>query len=179
MTVGAVYRSFAATVVLLAISAPTATATGGAPKHLAPPGNPAVTEYMEDVPTAMGSAPPGSGGKPAQTLSPSQRRRLEHLGPNGKLLVGVVNETAPPTSKPAGAGTSPDAGRRTGAEAGRSETSASFRGSGSGSLASAVLGAATGQGGGGGMGVLLPALMAVGLLLVIVSTLRRREARRS
>jgi hypothetical protein len=173
-------------VAVLVLPAPIAIAATHPPKQIAPPGNPAVTEYLEDVPNAMGSAPPGSSSKPSHTLSPSQRRHLDHLGSKGKLLAAVVNETAPPvveqqTAKPVAR---PRAGRSVTAAAPPSDrsrrvgVSLPIRKAGrGGSSVLAVLGAATGQGGGGGSGLLLPPLMAVGLLFVILSAVRRRGSR--
>jgi hypothetical protein len=193
---GSLLSGVALALVLVAMQAPIAAAAthGGnpPPRHLAPPGNPAVSEYLEDVPTDMGSAPPGSGSKPTHTLSSSQRQKLDKLGADGKLLVNVDNDTAPAAANTVAATPRPkskskglsNARSHRPAQSHSSTTpavvSASFIAKGrDDSSVSAVLGAATGQGGGGGTGVLLPTLMGVGLLLVVVSLVRRRGARRS
>jgi len=189
----------------LAALALSATAAGASsshhPKYLAPPGNPAVTQYLEVVPNAMGSSPPRSGGNPPaaspsgqpsssgrqpSSLSQSERRKLDHLGPDGKTLANVVQSTAPPaqpdsaggpTSGRASSGSGhPDGPHTAGSD--HRAPSGSLSSTGSQSALSAVLNAAAGQGGGGGMGILLPALMAAGLLSVVLVVLRRRGARR-
>jgi hypothetical protein len=182
----------------LAISTGAAAASSDHPKYLAPPGNPAVTQYLEVVPNAMGSAPPRSGGNPPPSrsggggggqpgsLSPAEHKKLDQLGPDGKTLSNVVQETAPPTtqSAPATSRSGSSSSGSTSSSAGADPVKAhrthsdSLSSTGSGSAASAVLGAATGQGGGGGMGILLPALMAAGLLSVAFAVLRRRGVRR-
>jgi hypothetical protein len=160
-----------------------------------------VTQYLEVVPNAMGSSPPRSGGNPPtaqsgpggepNSLSSSERKKLDRLGPDGKTLANVVQSTAPPAT-PANQGASggeasgsPDGKSSVGGEdrsnpagAGRQSASGSLSSTGSQSAVSAVLGAAAGQGGGGGMGIMLPVLMGAGLLTVVLVGLRRRGARR-
>ena len=167
----------------LALSAPGASAKGGGPQHVAPPGNPGVTQYLEDVPGDKGSAPPRSG-QPTQVLSASQRKRLDGLGPDGKLLVAVDNETAPAASSKAGShGT--QRSKPADVVAGRTRATVrlgkipSASRTGSGSVAAAVLGAAADRGGSGGVGLLLPVLIGGALLLLGVPFARRRRAHRS
>jgi len=196
------FRSFAAVVAgvaTLAISAGVAAASSGHPKYLAPPGNPAVTQYLEVVPNASGASPPRSGGKQPSSLSPAEQRKLNHLGTDGKTLAKVVEATAPPPAQsapaqdsgtPAGATTSSSGAPKTDTSAGagnhpgtsdpaRVAPIHSLSGTGSGSSVSSLLSAAAGQGGGGGMGVFLPALMAAGLLAVVFAVWRRRGTRGS
>ena len=182
----------------LALPPVAARAAGSPPTHLAPPGNPAVTEYLEDVPSAGGSTPVGGGGRPAHPLSAAQIRRLNQLGVDGKLLVNVDNQSGPQVTATPGAvgagaadaGANPRGGSSaTGSEGPGSRPAGSanrapqartdprmISGSGSGSV-SAVVAAATGQGAGAG-GLLLPALIAAGVLVVWVSVLRRRRGAR-
>jgi cobalamin biosynthesis Mg chelatase CobN len=99
-----------AALVGLALSAGVASASSDHPRYLAPPGNPAVMQYTEDVPNAMGSSPPRSGGNPPSSLTPAEREKLNHLGANGKALANVVEETAPPPAQPASSAAAGGAG---------------------------------------------------------------------
>lgn len=168
----------AATLIVLALAAVSASAKRGNPQHLAPPGNPAVSQYLEDVPSDQGAAPPRSGGAVPTVLSVGQRKKLNRLGADGRLLVQIDNETAPvAVIRRATHGRARGASRNVGfslAGVAMPRTSA-----GAGSSISAVLSAAAGRGGGGGVGVLLPALMGGGLLVLVWSVVRRRGARRS
>lgn len=127
----------------------------------APPGNSAIDEYLETVPGATGNQTPrkaGPGGDSGGVLTAAQRKRLEQLGPDGKALAGVVEATSPAQAKlePSTAEPSVAEGR---------------------SPLSQVLEAATGSSGeGGGMGILLPAILLASLLgCVTLAVLRRRS----
>lgn len=126
----------------------------------APPGNSAIDEYLETVPSATGNQRPrqpgtGDGGK--SVLTPAQRRKLERLGPDGRALADAVEATAPPAAKPGAAQT--------------------LDGSDGRSPFTAVLEAVTGSDGGGGMGFMLPVILLATLLGVIaLAVLRRRSA---
>src|SRR3954470_1588618 len=97
-------RLLSAFVALVLLAPLPAAATAQAPQTNAPPGNSAIDEYLETVPSATGNErprPPGSKGGPS-VLTPSQRAKLERLGPDGKALVAAVEATAPPAAdKPA------------------------------------------------------------------------------
>ncbi len=168
------------------------------PKYLAPPGNSAVSQYLEVVPTAGGSEPPRSGGAGhTPTLSPGQRHVLSRYGDEGRTLIAIVAATAPPTSprtRPESSGgrgsraVARGSGRTSGTSSRTSVTPtehpyAPLMGastSGTVSPVSAVLAAATGRVDGGGIGILLPLLMGLGLLGTILGVARRRrKARRS
>src|SRR5215207_873445 len=148
--------------VALALLAVPAAATAQAPKTNAPPGNSAIDEYLETVPGASGNQRPrtpatggGAAAKPA--LSQAERARLERLGPDGRALADAVDATAPP-------------------KASRKATETPLAGDGRSPL-SEVLDAATGDDGGGGMGVLLPTiLLATVLGAIALVVLRRRSA---
>ena len=148
----------------LVLVAPPAAAIAQAAQTNAPPGNSAIDEYLETVPGATGNRstrPPasGGGGSPSRTLTPAQRAELERLGADGKALAEVVEATSPArptttrkreTEPPTPQGRSP---------------------------LSEALDVATGQDGGGGMGVLLPAILVASLLAAIgLVALRRRSA---
>ena len=124
----------------------------------APPGNSAIDEYLETVPNATGNTrprPPGSGNADSG-LTQQQRARLERLGADGKALADAVDATAPAT------GASPKQAAPPAAD-GRSPLSE-------------VLDAAAGRDGGGGMGIVLPAILVATLLLVIALVVARRRS---
>jgi len=144
----------------------------------APAGNSAIDEYLETVPSVTGSngqRPPRSGGESATgALTPAQRKRLEQAGPAGRQLASVVDATAPVVDAtapaPARARTKPH--RRTPAVP---APTAQGR-----SPVAGVLNAATGRSGGGddggGMGMLLPAILLGSLLGVIALVAIRRRS---
>jgi hypothetical protein len=164
---------------LLAVPAGAAGAAGAAqtPQTNAPAGNSAIDEYLETVPSVTGSngpRPPSSEGASATgVLTTAQRKRLEQAGPAGRQLASVVDATAPvaeaatAATAPARAGTKPYE---------RSPAPPTAQGR---SPVAEVLNAATGQGGGGdggGMGVLLPAILLGSLLGVIALVAIRRRS---
>jgi hypothetical protein len=125
----------------------------------APPGNSAIDEYLETVPSATGNQrprTPGSDGSDGTVLTAAQRNRLENLGPDGKTLVDAVDATSPPPASKSARGIHLESAE------GRSPINA-------------VLDAATGQHG-GGMGFMLPVILVASLLGVIaLIALRRRS----
>jgi hypothetical protein len=154
-------------------------------RTLAPPGNSAVSEYLETIPTDAGQTPPtrptppppppahspSSGQSPVPSqgdqggaLTTGQSRRLDRLGADGRTLAALVNATSPPVARGA-AGTSGAAG---GSPRGLTDV-------GTSSPFSSILAAATGRDGGGGLGPLLPMLMLAGVVAVCVRILRRRR----
>ncbi len=130
----------------------------------APPGNSAVDEYLETVPSATGSSrprTPGSGGTSNGGLTAAQRTQLERRGPDGKALADAIDATSPDRST--GAGSTSSTGSVSSAE-GRSPISEVFD-------------VAAGRDGGAGMGVLLPAILLASLLgFVALVVMRRRSA---
>lgn len=189
--------AFAAASLVLALGAPSLAVASKRPTYLAPPGNSALTQYLEVVPTAAGPAPPSSrGGSPA-TLAPGARRELKPYGSGGRLLEAVVAATAP-SSAGGGLARGGDARARSigsadtasstvqklGATKPGAVLAPSARGS---SLAaavsaqspvSAVLAAATGRAYGGGIGIALPLLMALGVVGAVLSVAARRRSSR-
>ncbi len=175
-----------------ALGAPgAALAASKPPKYLAPPGNSAVSQYLEVVPTAGGSEPPRSGsGGHASTLSPGQRHVLSRYGSEGRTLIAVVAATAPTASTESPSQSAGPRGSRS-VRSGSGGTSGTPGGtsatppvpskaplvgastSGNVSPVSAVLAAATGRVDGGGIGILLPLLMGLGLLGTILGMARR------
>jgi len=156
-------RVVSAIVTLLLLAPPVAIAQ--APQTKAPAGNSGIAEYLETIPGATGdrtSKPPpaaGGGGPASSALTPAQRTRLERLGPDGKALADVVDSTSPSGATPR---------KSTTAQA----PSYSARGR---SPLSEVFDAAVGRDG-GGMGVLLPAILAATVLGVGGLVLIRRRS---
>jgi Spy/CpxP family protein refolding chaperone len=150
-------RLLSALVALALLTALPVAATAQAPQTNAPPGNSAIDEYLETVPSATGNQrprQPGTGGG-ASVLTPAQRAKLERLGPDGKALADAVDATAPPAAKP---GETIDSG----SDKGRSPISAVFD-------------AVTGSDG-GGMGFMLPVILLASLLGVIALVVMRRRS---
>lgn len=142
----------------LALALP-ATVQAQTPSTNAPPGNSAIDEYLETVPGASGATrprPPGEAGSGA--LTPAQRAQLERRGPDGKALADAVDATAPAIA-PAPARDKVEAAGGQGR-----------------SPANSVLDAVSGDDGGGGMGLLLPAILLAALVGTVTLTLLRRRA---
>ena len=130
--------------------------TASAQATNAPPGNSAIDEYLETVPGATGNQTPAKPGAGGATLSAAERARLERLGPDGKVLADAVDRTT-------------SVGPKT-------DSSTAFPAAEGRSPLSEVLDAAAGRDGGGGMGVLLPAILLATLLGVIALLLARRRS---
>ncbi len=157
---------------------------------VAPPGNSAVSQYVENVPGARGNVPTGAihshGGSVA--LTPSTRRSLVGQGADGARAAVLANATAPAgvrgqnrrhrgaSSSGAAAGGGQAAGGQ-GPGGGAAGTSVSTPVSGSvASPSSAVLKAVTGSAT-HGLGALLPAiLLASAIGAGLLAALRRRRA---
>jgi hypothetical protein len=170
-------RLLSALVALMLLAVPAGAGAVQTPQTNAPAGNSAIDEYLETVPSVTGSngpRPPSSeGGSATGALTTAQRKRLEQAGPAGRQLASVVDATAPvaeaatAATAPARAGTKP-----------HERTPAPPTAQGRSPVAE-VLNAATGQSGGGdggGMGVLLPAILLGSLLGVIALVAIRRRS---
>ena len=145
-----------AALVALAMFMP-AVAAAQDPTRNAPPGNSAIDEYLESVPSATGNeipGPPAAGG----TLTPAQKRALERLGPDGATLASVVESTSPPKRTPPAA------------------TAVSVQDVKGRSPIREVVGVAEGS---GGMGPLLPAILLASALTAIALVLLRRRSHES
>jgi hypothetical protein len=158
-----------------------ATAAAKPPAALAPPGQSAISQYVEVVPNDMGSTPTHPGRAPTGALTSGQRRQLNSLGADGRTLADVVDATAQP-AVPGSAETRADL--RVGRSQRRGESSGTaiggsgvpggqLSGPGTRSTVSLLLSAA--GGGGGGLGVLLPAIMAVAVVGLVVRAGRARR----
>jgi hypothetical protein len=187
-----------------AVPAWAAAGRGGPTKYLAPPGNSAVAQYLEVVPTDAGAAPASvsASSKPSVAVAPAQQRELSHYGATGRTLATVVGETAERVTSTSTSGSvwrlKPQLARRSHATSHRPGARRSRRASrnrsrragtvpaaghrappaASGrSPVAAVLSAATGREVGGGVGFLLPLLALGGLVVVVVAVTRRRGTR--
>ena len=146
---------------IIAVALPSAAAARL--RTIAPPGDSSVSQYVESVPSDSGNRPTASlGSHPA--LTPSQSQALDRAGTGGKTLVAVVDATAP-------AGGGRNARRAGGAHPGLAPGAIS--GQGVRSPVSSVLAAAAGDG--GGMGFLLPAVMAAVAAGVLSLVFMRRH----
>jgi hypothetical protein len=145
------------TAALLAVAAPAQAVT------LIPPGKAGASQYFETIPNAAGNTPPPSGigsasptagGAAAQTLASFGRGRagaatLARLGATGRAAAALAGATAP----------SPDAGFPTAASRGSSPLSAITK--------------ALGNTSSGGLGLVLPLVMATAVVLVLAVIGRR------
>jgi hypothetical protein len=149
----------------LALLAP-AGAAAQSPQTNAPPGNSAIDEYLETVPTAGGDAtprPPGAATGGEQVLTQAQRAALERQGPDGKALADVVDATAPSRGAVKGTHAQAEPVASGSHDSGRSPLT---------STVSAAFGADDGR----GLGVGLPLILLSSLLGVIaLAVLRRRR----
>jgi hypothetical protein len=158
-----------AILVVLTFAAP-APALAQRPTTNAPPGNSAIDEYLESVPSADGNLPTDSvvGAKP-KPLAGAAGRALRAAGPDGRRLEQIVSATAPQKALDAARNARPGvavpgvAGSDAPGAKGRSPLS---------SVADAIL---TGSGGGSGMGAAFPVLLIVLAAGTLVLGLRRRR----
>lgn len=141
---------------------------------LAPPGNSAIGQYVEVIPTASGPTPVsalqgggGSGGRGgAGALPRSAAKALAARGAAGKAVAKLVRATAPSTG-PSARRHSAAASARPAVRAGSARSAPSAAGS--------VLKALTGSSPSGGLGLLLPVLLALALVGGGLLALRRRH----
>jgi hypothetical protein len=141
-----------ATLVLALAVAPSGAAAQGTN---APPGNSAIDEYLETIPGTTGdrpASPSGAGSNPSSGLTATERKRLEALGPDGRVLAGAIEQTTPAR----GTGSLSD-------------------GKGRPPVAS-VVEAVGGHDGGSGLGLILPLILLATLLVMLVALLRRRRS---
>ncbi len=172
---------------VIALGAPASALAAKRHTYVAPPGNSALTQYLEVVPTAAGPAPPSAHGGSHTSLSPGQRRELQQSGAAGTMLQAVVAATAwgtfgsgqaragngHPRSAGAGAATPSQPGAVSGAPAAAPSLRLARAAQ---SPVSALLAAATGSSDGGGIGILLPLLMVVCVVGAVVSVFARRRS---
>jgi hypothetical protein len=133
------------------------------PNTNAPPGNSAIDEYLETVPGAGGDSHPGPPEGDGGGATDAARQKLARMGSDGRALARLVAATAP-------AGT--DRAHRADAAGGSATVNA-------GSPVGAALAAAVGRDDGGGLGLLLPAILLGSVAGVIVLVVLRRRPRGS
>lgn len=146
-------------ILALCLALPAAAVAAKAPQTNAPPGNAGIDEYLETVPGASGNhrpTPPGQQGG-GGGLTPSQRAKLDRLGPDGRTLANAVDSTSSSATTP-------------------KKTQITATGSDGRSPLAELLNTITGSDGGSGMGVLLPGILVAALLAAIVAVLLRRRA---
>ena len=90
-----------AAILLLALALPAASMA----EEAIPPGNSAVNQYTESLPTGTGHTDTEKGGKqvhrsPDKTLGTRNAEKLEAHGPDGRAAAKTAAETAPSTSLP-------------------------------------------------------------------------------
>jgi hypothetical protein len=61
----------------------------------APPGNSAIDEYVETVPSASGNRPARNRDSAPAPLPADERTALEQQGPDGALLADLIDSTSP------------------------------------------------------------------------------------
>ncbi len=142
-------------------------------RHLAPPGNSAISQYLETIPTASGGQPSSSvsasgghgsgGGAGGSVLPASTSHALAAQGPIGAADASMIQATAPSggaTGQSSGSGGSRS--RPSTDQTSSSQTPAAPAASPPAPGAvNSVLKSLTGSSGSGGLGVLLPILLAV------------------
>jgi hypothetical protein len=134
--------------------------------RIAPPGNSAIDEYLETVPGADGNRPVERGRR-GNGLSRSARRRLEALGPDGRLAAEVLGASiaSDPGARRAARSPQtsggPDGADGASASAAPASAALAKAGPGSSGLAAVLDGVLTAgtSDGGPGMGALLPLLL--------------------
>jgi hypothetical protein len=145
---------------------------------LAPPGNSAVQQYVENVPSAAGTVPAkAQHGK--SRVSPRAAHSLAAQGKDGKAVAALAAATAPP-SGPSG----PGSGRQHAGDSGTQRAAgpivqalpAASVSAASESTPHAVLRAVSGTG--GGIGALLPVLLGASVVAALLTGLRRRRTLR-
>src|SRR3954471_18462977 len=88
-------RRLLATLAVLALAVPTASIAQSA-KPNAPPGNSAIDEYLESVPSATGNTPTESVVQTRRrSLGGPAGRALRRAGSDGRKVEQVVSATAP------------------------------------------------------------------------------------
>ncbi len=183
---------------VLAVLAFPAVATAK-PVTVAPPGNSAVNQYVESVPTAGGGRPDGSihtgsgapgrsggsggsGGSSAGSIPATTQRSLNAQGADGQRAAALALATSPtPSVSRPGSGS---ASGSSGASHQKSHRPAGAAGpplhptastSQGASPLSAVFKALTGSTSSGGLGLLLPIILVVSFLAASVLGIARRR----
>jgi hypothetical protein len=167
-------------------------------QYVVPPGNSAVNQYTEAVPTAGGGQDTGGGGKrsahhaPAKVLGARNAHRLDAQGPQGRAAAEVATATAPSEGVRVGSAANgapvetTDQGGGTGGGAGTGKPlgGASQDGGPGGRATPApagssglgeVLAQATGSSSSGQMGALLPLVILAAIAWSLAFFMRQRR----
>jgi hypothetical protein len=174
----------AAITTVLALALPAAALGAG---KTAPPGNSGIDEYVESVTGAGGNVTFIGKGHKSRKLNRKTSRQLQSRGRDGRALQTFVAQTAPP-APPGGSARGKQRRGSTGQKPGSSSTTPSKHAVGSGHSGSrtvnthpdrvrvlpTVARATTGDGAGGGLGALLPILMAMTVVVAALGRIRRR-----
>ena len=166
-------------------------AAGARVRTVAPPGNSAVNQYVESVPTAGGGRPTGTihaggsaGSGGSGPVAPSTQHALAQQGADGLAAAALARATAPaagasPSNRASstGSGGTSGAGTHSIPRAGGAGLHPSTGSAGGGSSGvAAVLKTLTGSSSHGGLGLLLPLILIVTAIGSGVFALRRRRA---
>jgi hypothetical protein len=167
-------------------------------EYLIPPGNSAVNQYTESVPTSGGprdvnKGPKGQDRSPAEVLGKDNAQRLESRGPQGRRAAEVAAATAPSAGVAASTGGGPEPGTTKGGAGDHGESASGSgqggrTGAGGGGTAASldeedgssglgqVLGQATGSSS-GQMGLLLPLAILATAAWALAFLWRQRDRR--
>lgn len=160
---------------LIALLLPASAVAHG--RTVAPPGNSGVGQYLETIPTAGGGRPTGTvrpGGGGPKALSPTVERAFAKQGAVGRSAAALANATAPVSASSAQR-SAPSQSR--GSAASRTTPQSALSTSrGGDSPASSLAKALTGSSSGGGLGLLLPAILVMFAIGGgVLALLRRRR----
>ncbi len=133
--------------------------SSAAAQRVAPPGNPAVDQYTESLPTPGGSGPSAGNHQrsPAKVLGSRNAGRLAALGSDGQAAAMLAAAGAPIRRAPNAQGASSTGAAKTIAAANGANAAQPGGSSGLGEIVSQ----ATGSSSSGEMGLLLPLLIGV------------------
>jgi len=154
--------------ILLALVATSAPAYASGSGHIVAPGDPGSAQYQEDVPTASGSEPVTSLPRAPtrhtpHTLATPVVRELDSHGAAGRQAAALAEATAPPVVS------TPSASQHHAAQHKHQVSLQAHPAATTALLTSALLGS------GGGVGALLPIVLALTVLVMLALTLRRRS----
>jgi hypothetical protein len=138
---------------------------------VAPPGASAIDEYAETIPQANGNRPVRDATEPTKVLTVAQRQALAAQGADGRQAAVVAELTTPASAADGGTAAGGAAVKETEEFIAESRLPDTQGESGLSALLSRALG-----GSGGGLGAVLPILLAVTLLLAAAAGLHRRRA---
>jgi hypothetical protein len=143
--------------------------------HHSPAGNSESEQYSETVPGACGNQTPGGGGS-SNSVPPSTLRQLQALGADGQAAAALAQQTAPSGKVPARERGGTDNGADNGNREGPAAQGGTGGGGGLGSVVDGLTRALGGDSDDGGMGILLPLVLAAVAAAGIGFAILRRRA---